>query len=572
MVGAWCCMRSMVVITSLLLASAVWAAPVDVSLDRNNISEGESVRLIFETRDSEQVLEPDLTVLELDFLVLDESSETRVSIVNGQQTAIVRLLVNLEPRRPGQLQIPSFEFGTEQTRPLMLTVAPVSAPAAGEPEPVYLEVSFDPPEDAVYVHSQISLVVRLLYLGTLANARLGEPTPDNATIQRINENRFSADRHGQKYQGLERRYAIFPERSGTLTIPPVNFDGRVVQARRSIWENRNRGRRVNTSSEPIEFQVKPKPAGYPDQPWLPARLLQGRQTISEPAGGLHVGEPITRTISLEAMGLSDNMLPQLSWPKLDQARVYPDAPESVTRVDSSGNWLVSRSTTRFAVVPNQAGELILPELRIPWWDVVNDRLMEINIPARVVEVLPALSGQPQLADAESLDVTPASTPLAGPRPVRERLWMGISGGLAVLWLATLLLWHRQHQPLTTDEHKNDDPAADSQRQLLAELRTACQSNDGGTALVALKKWSGKAGFTADEPGLEDLLESLGSHPLRQAILALDQVCYGRGAAERWDGNQFWKLFREWQKSRTVDRTRSRLSGQTLPDLYPGHGA
>ena len=571
MVRATSYMHRLFIATALLLAFPVWAVPVDVSLERNNISEGETVRLIFETRDSEQILEPDLTVLEPDFLVLEESSETRVSIVNGRQTAIVRLLVILEPRRTGQLQIPSFDLGAEETRPLILTVMPVQAPAPGEPEPVYLEVSFDPSADAVYVHSQISLVVRLLYLGTLANARLGEPAPDNATIQRINENRFTADRHGQKYQGLERRYAIFPERSGKLVIPPVQFDGRVVQARSSIWANQNRGRRISTGSEPIEFQVKPKPDSYPDQPWLPARLLQGRQTLSEPAGGLHVGEPITRTISLEALGLSDNMLPQLSWPKLEQARVYPDAPQSVTRVDSSGNWLVSRSTTRFAVVPNQAGQLVLPELRIPWWDVVNDQMQEIKIPARLIEVLPALTGQPQLADPQEVpDVAPA-TRLAGPGPVRERLWKRISGALAVVWLATLLLWYRQRQTGPAAVNNQDDLAANSQRQLLAELRSACQTNAAGKARSALKQWSGMAGFAAAESGLEDLLDSLGDHPLHSAILTLDQVCYGQGLISQWDGKQFWNLFRDWQKSRRPGRSRGSRAEQTLPELYPGHG-
>ena len=563
--------RSVAVVLGLMLTFTVFALPVEVSLDRNNIGEGETVRLIFESRDSEQILEPDLTVLDTDFLVLDQSSETRVSIVNGRQTAIVRLLVNLEPRRAGQLRIPAIEIGGELTRPLILTVAPVQAPAPGEPEPVYLEVSFDPAEDAVYVHSQISLVVRLLYLGTLANARLGEPAPDNATIQRINENRFSADRHGQKYQGLERRYAIFPERSGMLLIPPVKFDGRVVQARRSIWDAKNRGRRISTGSDAIEFQVKPKPGSYPDQPWLPARLLQGQQSISEPAGGLHVGEPITRTISLEALGLSDNMLPRLSWPKLNQARVYPDAPESVTRVDGSGNWLVSRSTTRFAVVPNQPGQLELPALKIPWWDVVNDRLQEINIPARVVEVLPALSGQPQLADPQVADIAPALQP-AGPRPFRERLWIGISGSLAILWLATLWLWYRRGLPDARTTINSHEATSDNQKQLLGKLRAACQSNKAATTLSYLKLWSGEAGLDATEPGVEGLLESLKEdHPLRPAILALDQFCYGQSAAELWDGNQFWQLFRDWHKTILKGRSGVGRAGLKLPELYPGQG-
>ena len=50
-----------------------------------------------------------------DFEILDRRSETQLSIVNGRQTAVVRLLLTVEPQRSGELQIPPIDFGGERT-------------------------------------------------------------------------------------------------------------------------------------------------------------------------------------------------------------------------------------------------------------------------------------------------------------------------------------------------------------------------------------------------------------------------------------------------------------------------
>ena len=51
----------------------------------------------------------------------------------------------------------------------------------------------------------------------------------DAVVERLGEDRrFSASLGDQTYQVIERDYAIFPEKSGELYIPPVQFRGRVA--------------------------------------------------------------------------------------------------------------------------------------------------------------------------------------------------------------------------------------------------------------------------------------------------------------------------------------------------------
>ena len=82
----------LVLVTTLPVQAAVRA-----ELDRPRITEGETVTLTFLTDDAKKNLDTDFTPLEADFEILDRRTETQLSIVNGRQTALVRLLLTVEP-------------------------------------------------------------------------------------------------------------------------------------------------------------------------------------------------------------------------------------------------------------------------------------------------------------------------------------------------------------------------------------------------------------------------------------------------------------------------------------------
>jgi hypothetical protein len=125
----------------LLVFASHAAAAVQLQLDRNRITEGETVTLTFVTDDAKQSLETDFSRLEKDFEILDRRSETQLSIVNGRQAAVVRLLLTLEPKRTGELTIPALEFGKSRTQPVVLQVDRAPELAPGDLPPVFIEVA-----------------------------------------------------------------------------------------------------------------------------------------------------------------------------------------------------------------------------------------------------------------------------------------------------------------------------------------------------------------------------------------------------------------------------------------------
>ena len=128
----------------VLFPILAFAAEVSARLDRNRIVQGETVTLILETNDPKQSLDSDLSALDADFAILDRRSETQMSIVNGRQTAEVRVMIVLEPRRSGDLRIPALKVGGSTTRPIAIRVDPAPEPEPGELPPVFIEVEVSP--------------------------------------------------------------------------------------------------------------------------------------------------------------------------------------------------------------------------------------------------------------------------------------------------------------------------------------------------------------------------------------------------------------------------------------------
>jgi len=556
---------------ALLVLAAPATADVQLQLDRNRVTEGETVTLTFVTDDARQSLEADFSALENDFEILDRRSETQLSIVNGRQTALVRLLLTVEPRRPGELEIPAIDFGNSSTRPLVLRVDAAPQLAPGELPPVFIEVEVTPGQGPYYVHAQLGLIVRVFYQQNLTEAAISQPEPAPASVRLLQETPYQAERGGERYRVLERRYAIFPERSGELSLPSMQLSGRLVERRdSSIWQPTVRGRRITVESEPLQLQIEPRPPQYTGQAWQPARSLSLSQQISA-SDALRVGEPVTRTVIIDAVGLEENMIAEPAWPELPDARIYPDQPQGISRDD--GEWVLGHKEFRYAVVPEKEGELVLPELTVDWWDTANDRQQSAVLPAHTLRVLPSIlvPGAPEPAVTAPV-VTPAAEPGASVGSGSAAWWRGLTLLFALLWLLTLLLYgqsRRQSRAISAAKAAADGDAP-GEVELRAQLRRGCELGDSAAARRSLLAWL-RAFGPAGASSLLGFAASCGDPSLKQAIYALDADGFRPGAGQdseqrskSWEGRVFWDRFEGWRRSWLA---REREQRPALTDLY-----
>jgi len=558
-------------VSALLVPAGPLAADVQLQLDRNRITEGETVTLTFVTDDARQSLEADFSGLEKDFEILDRRSETQLSIVNGRQTALVRLLLTVEPRRSGELTIPAIDFGNASTRPILLRVDAAPQLAAGELPPVFIEVEVTPGKGPYYVHAQLGLIVRVFYQQNLTEAAISQPEPTPASVRLLQETPYQAERGGERYRVLERRYAIFPERSGELSLPSMQLSGRLVERRdSSIWQPTVRGRRVTVESEPLTLQIEPRPAQYTGAAWQPARQLNLSQQISG-TDALRVGEPVTRTVIIDAVGLEENMIAEPAWPELPGVRIYPDQPQGISRDD--GEWVLGHKEFRYAVVPEQEGELVLPELTVEWWDTANDRQQSAVLPARTLRVLPSqlvpLAPEPDVAASAG---TPAAAPGAPAVSGSAALWRGLTLLFAFLWLlTTFLYWQsRTQRRAATGAIAAAGGDAPGEAELRAQLRRGCERGDAAAVRRSLLAWLREFG-PAGAGSLLGFAASCGDPSLKQAIYALDAEGFMPGAGQDtepssgpWEGKLFWDRFEGWRRSWLVQE---REQKPALTDLY-----
>ena len=522
----------------LLLTTMARAAdaPLSASLERNPVHAGESVRLVLELARAPGGLKPDLEPLEGDFEVLHVSANTQIEFVQGVQSAITRWIVELAPRREGVLPIPALAVGQFHSQALVLEVLPARASPPEADGDIFLEAEVTP--DPAYVQAQMRYVVRLLRAVDVVDGTLTEPSARNALLRRLGRDvSYTTSRDGRSYRVLERRYALFPQASGELEVAPVEFEGEIVdpgQTGTGLGRLFARGKRVRLKTPTVRATARAPPAAFAGDPWLPARSLELVEEWSRNPHALHAGEPVTRTLRIEAVGLAAEQLPEIAVASGEGFKEYGDQP--ITRTSADADWVRGVREQRIALVPGNPGRYTLPEIRIDWWDTEHDVPRRATIPERVIEVAAA---------ADAAAATPAQPAAARPRPAsdapapREAFWQALAMLLLILWLATLVAWRRARTagagpPRTEDEASGHAPPV--------SLRRACRADDAPAARAALLEWAARA-WPADTPrSLVALAERLGDGTLRAEVLRLDRALYAR-APESWTGEPLWRLAR-----------------------------
>jgi len=552
---------------ALILPVAAEAA-IQAQLDRSRITEGETVTLTIMTDEARQNLDADFTALERDFSILDRRSETQLSIVNGRQTASVRLILTLEPRAAGTFLIPPLSFGNDTTEAIGVQVEPAPALAPGSQPPVFIEMEVVPNEGPYYVHAQIGVLVRVFYQQNLTEAAISQPDPTPASVRLLQETPYQAERGGERYRVLERTYAVFPERSGELNIPPMQLTGRLVERKSgSVWQPAVRGRRIQVESEALSLNIEPKPAEFSGSEWQPAREYELTQQISS-GEALRVGEPVTRTVIIDAVGLEENMIVEPAWPDLPNARIYPDQPQGITRDD--GRWVLGHKEFRYAVVPEQEGELVLPELKVEWWDTQHSQARTATLAAHTVFVQPsslapppAPSASPGFAGSETAD------PLRTDGTAEPAYWRWLTLLFAALWMLTLALALKLSRRNGREKQGNGGVTAVAENEvaILADLQRACKSGDRRGARQALQLWLRDFGPEENSRSLLRFAASIEDDSIRESIYALDadgfQATRNDGESQAWNGGVFWTRFQAW---RSAHSARERAI-PPLTDLY-----
>ena len=534
------------------------ARSLDARLDRALVHDDETVRLIVEADTQAGGLEPDLAPLRRDFEVLGQSTSTHVSIGNGARNVRTEWTIELAPKRPGRFTIGPIRVGTMTSPAVELEVLPSSA-AARSARDVFLEVEVTPRE--TYVQAQLVCVLRVYRAAEFLEAKLSDFDPDQAVTYRLGrDSTYSKTIDGRRYRVIERRFAVFPQASGPLTLPGFRLDARIADpgAASTMGQLFGEGRRVRIETRPVEVAVKPRP-GADATPWLPATAVTFSAQWTEEPPRLVVGEPVTWTLRLDATGLAGEQLPPIEPPGIEGVRIYPDQPSIATR--SSAEAVHGERIQHVALVPGTAGALVIPEMRVQWWDVEADAPRTAVIPARTLSVAPApvSAAAPRPALAEP----PAAAPQKSARP-----WQIASAALALAWLATLGVLLRTRGRRRGIAPRAGAPAGESPPNTSAARQAvldACNASDPREARRALLGWAELAWPGPPPRDLIAVAARVRDERFGEAIMALDRALWsGRGAV--WNGRSMATVLP--REIGPPPAPRRRDADNRLPSLHP----
>lgn len=545
----------------LLLAPVLaHAASAEATLDRNRVQLGETVTLNLRIDGANNPTPFDVAPLEQDFTVLNSSTNSSLSIVNGTPHAQLTYGLALRPKRVGSLTIPSLAIAGGNTEPLQLEVTPPDPRAAADAgKDVFIEAGADAAH--AYVGQQLLFTVRLYYVGDLNNGTLEDPPLPGVDLRRLSDDlEYQAQRAGRLYHVLERRYALIPQQAGHIEIPPVTFQGVSVDPNdiNSFFQG---GNTVSVQSAAVGIDVRAAPVDASHARWLPARKLELSLDGAPANTELRVGQPLNLTMNLRATGLPYETLPDLSLPAIDGATVYPDKP--VTRTRSDGQWLLGERQQSFAIVPERAGTLVIPETTLHWFNVLTGKPEIARIPAQQfsVQAAPGTAVAASPAVAATPAATSPSTSTTGPGS-GGMPWRWIALGSLALWLLSLFAWLLWRRPRagTVTTTPAAPPSIREARQAFLRVATGGDAAQQAQRLLA---WA-----RAERPALQnlgELSEQLAAEAQRMAIAALQRRLYAstRAAGSDPDLAAAFKSGFAW-------RERGAAGGDSdpLPPLYP----
>jgi len=535
-------------------------AEVTARIDRPSVDLNESFVLEI-TVDTNIDMEPDLTVLDDKFYRGQLSQLSNTSIINGQIRRSRTWTIALMAKSTGKQVIPAVTIGNEKSQPVSITInEPTNAPP-GEAD-VFITSEVDQTE--AYVQSQI--LYRFKVYRAVATRQEGRRDPGitgaEVLIERAGDERsYEAILNGKAYNVIERVLAIYPQASGEISISPARFEARVLR------DGRITGRKV-FESQAHTVKVLPipaPPADFPDAAWLPAHDVVLSEEWSREPNEVAAGEPLTRKITISALGQIETQIPAIEAPVIEGMNVYTDKPDLTRFFEAEGIRGVRRD--QYAMIGVRGGPAEIPKLEIPWWDIEAREWRIASLPSRIIEIEAPEAAAIIPPPADSEDAARANNggadqPETGSAP--DGFWKRVSQLVAAAWLLTVVAWWWSSRDTKREPREPEPPPIYKQQaKFVKAARKAAAANDKAGVRAAIIEW-GRLQWPDDAPRSIGDFANRVTAPLSDELFNLSASSYS-SSADEWDGKALAKALRSIKVLAVAGEV---TTAEPLPPLMP----
>ena len=541
--------------TIILCAYTLLAhAEIQVQINPSPVTIDENFQLTLTQSNVQAGGVPDLGVLQKEFIILATARQVSYSVVNGQSSSTSQWVVTLKPLKTGVLSIPAIKMGAEESSPITINVEAEGTKQDNsdfDKHDLLLQTSVD--RDKPYVNQEIIYTVKIFNSKRLLDADYEAPKAENALVIPLGDTkRYQTVQNNTSYVVEEQKYAVFPQKSGELTITSPTFTALVYDIE---------PQRVKVADKETKLTIAPIPQQYQDV-WLPAKEVSLSEQYENASQTLTQGSTLVRTITLEGAGIPAQLLPSLDFKGSDIFSVYPERGTDRNQVKQGE--LVGSTEFKVTYLFNKPGKIIIPELRLPWFNTLTRKEEVAVLAPRSIEITPALnssidqnqanSQRPILKSEPDNSVKVAQTTSFSAKSSSYWAWF-VALFFACAWLITLYLgrWKKPVRRIGKKAYKK----------ALDELKEACDHAKPKAARDALLKWAFLHWPDATLLNLNDLAQLIRYSQLKKQIQLLSQVLYKKQNSA-WRGDELFRAVSA-VKSNTLATT---AKTAVLPPINP----
>ncbi|MFI4962314.1 MAG: BatD family protein [Legionellales bacterium] len=526
-------------------------AQVQVQVEPSHITRGQHFQLTLTQSNIQDSDLPDLTVLSQDFSILGTEQRVNYSVINGQAQSSSQWLVTLQAKKSGILTIPAITVGSNQSSPVTINVSEATPNQDLQTNPTpNEEVTLTAKADnkKPYINQQIIYSVQLFNRKRLLDADYQAPEVDNALIIPMGDvKRYQTTLNNMEYVVEEQHYAIFPQKSGTVTIVSPVFSALIYGLNPEP---------VKVQDKPTTLKVQPIPKDYKGANWLPAKQITLSEHYENTNQTINQGSTLIRTIRLEGIGLPAQLLPQLQITDGKAFNVYLEKGKEHNRFLQGD--LVGSLETKVTYLFKESGKVMIPELKISWFNTTTGKEVITTLPPRSMELTPVAAAPLQTNPVHATE----NKSIADTHPIITAPSSNWAWAMALLfalaWITTLGLWFWQRP-----RGRN---LKGHYKKALEEVTSACNECKPAKARDALLTWAGIHWPDAPVLNLTDLSKLVRDAHLKNQLNLLSQALYKNNERTLWRGDE---LARSIQALSRVKPTKKKQA-KALPPINPGN--
>ncbi|WP_241669774.1 BatD family protein [Vibrio furnissii] len=505
-----------------LISVSAHAATVYASVSKNKVVKNEVFQLTVVSDQKASGDDLDFRALDQDFFMSRPSFSSSMNIINGSRSNRSEWTVSLAANRLGVVTIPSFELHGAKTQPIAIQVTQdEQAPSSDD----LVEVRSQLSRSTLYPNESALFKARLIIKADprrLQDPKIAPPTIDGMELKAASEpNQYQTVMDGIQVTIVDQDFRITASQAGDFTLTEPSLQGALIYG--SSYNGSTRILPLKTTPKTYTIHVEPKPADYQGS-WLPTSQLTLREQWLDSQGkpitgnryATKVGDSITREVTVQVTGLTQEQLPNIHLTYPDSVRVYDEKPQFAT-LDNGDVTM----TLKQVLIPRQTGDITLPKVAMQWWDTVTKAQKTASADGLTLNVA---AGEPSTVTA--------STPLpAAPAQVQTvtvndaGFWPYLTALFALLWLLTLgLAWRWK----SSSNVMQQAPVSPADLSAYAQLQQALKNDDGIAISRALTVWMQQVTLT----DAETAQLTLALHELNQARYSAQPSTYRSGELKR----------------------------------------